>query len=235
MQQKRSPELVVALDVPSVADIPPILGRLPAEVKWFKVGLELFTAEGPRALEPLFDKDKNVFLDLKLHDIPRTVERAVTSAARLGVRMLTVHASGGKDMLRAAAAAAHAAENKLLLVGVTVLTSLSDDDLREMGVSRTASDQVLALAQTAISSGLDGLVCSPLETASVRAAVGPNPVIVTPGIRPGGVAAGDQKRIATPREAVQAGSSFIVVGRPILEAPDMEQAALAIIKEVSDG
>jgi len=227
------PELVVALDVPSSAHIGPILERLPSEIKWFKVGLELFTAEGPRALEPLIEKGRNVFLDLKLHDIPRTVERAVASAARTGAKMLTIHASGGREMMRAAACAAKGTDSKLLLVAVTVLTSLSDDDLQAMGVGRSAGDQAIALAQESVACGLDGVVCSVLETRRIRTALGPGPVVVTPGIRPAGGEAGDQKRIADPREAVMAGASFLVVGRPILAARDMGEAARAILREIA--
>ena len=222
-------ELIVALDIPGLTHVAPVLQRLSPEVDFFKIGLELFIAEGPRVLEAL--PGRRIFLDLKLHDIPRTVERAVASAARLGVQLLTVHAGGGREMLKAAAAGA--GDSALKLVAVTTLTSLGEADLRELGMARPLKEHTLALGEMAIAAGIHGLVCSPLEAAEFRRRLGDGPILVTPGIRPAGAAAGDQKRFATPAAAVQAGASHIVVGRPILDAADPRAAALAILGEMN--
>jgi orotidine-5'-phosphate decarboxylase len=234
-------ELIVALDVPSSSQIPAILRAMPPDVKYFKVGLELYTGEGPACLTPLLDQGLRVFLDLKLHDIPRTVAHAVKSATRLGASMLTVHAHGGRDMLRAAAeAAAEAGSQRPRLVAVTALTSLDQEDLRELGVSRPLKEHVLALGDLAVRSGIDGLVCSVWEAADFRTRLGPTPILVTPGIRllpeatarqvrAAGTPQDDQKRVATPEAAVRAGANFIVVGRPILEANDPRAAATQIL------
>jgi orotidine-5'-phosphate decarboxylase len=227
------PQLIVALDVPTAADVAPILHQLPEAVSFYKVGLELFAAEGPRTLAPLQERGKSIFLDLKLHDIPRTVERAVKSAARHRVALLTVHASGGRAMLQAAAEAAReAGEHRPLIVAVTALTSLDANDLRDIGVTRSLSDHILALGELAISAGVDGLVCSPNEAAAFRRTLGPAPILVTPGIRPAGGELGDQKRVATPAFAIQSGATFLVVGRPILDAPDPRAAAEGILREI---
>ena len=229
----RQPELIVALDVPSSDRIPAILDALPPAVTWYKVGLELFAGEGPAAMSLLKARGKRIFLDLKFHDIPRTVARAVLSAARLGAGMVTVHAAGGRDMLKAAAeAAGESGVPDLALVAVTTLTSLNDKDLKEMGVSRPLTEHTLALGEMAFAAGIPGLVCSPLEAAAFRRTLGPTPILVTPGIRPAGADAGDQKRIATPRDAIQAGANFLVVGRPILEAADMNRASLLILDQI---
>ncbi len=224
-----STALIVALDVPNANQIPDVVKQLPDSVSFYKVGLELYTAAGPAALTFLKDAGKKVFLDLKLHDIPRTVARAVTSASNLGVDILTVHACGGRAMLEAAA---EASKNQLDIVAVTVLTSLDQTDLETIGVKRELRDHILALGKLAVESGLQGLVCSPLETRSFRAELGSDPILITPGIRPAGAAAGDQKRIATPTMAAADGSSYIVVGRPILEASDPGLAAEQIIAEL---
>lgn len=219
-------ELIVALDVPQVSDIARVVDALPADIRWFKVGLELFCAGGPSALDPIKRQNRSVFLDLKLHDIPRTVERAVRAAAQHGVDLITVHASGGQAMLRAAAEAARACgAHRPRLLAVTVLTSLDGADFRDLGVSRSASEQVLRLGELAIACGIDGLVCSPLEAARLRACVGPDALLVTPGIRLPADAAGDQKRVGSPRQAALDGATHIVVGRPILEAADPAGAA----------
>ena len=226
-------DLIIAIDVSTPEEILPIINSLPDEVSFYKVGLELFISAGPMALIPFKDNNKKIFLDLKLHDIPRTVARAVKSAAQHGVDILTVHAGGGSDMLKAAAEAAHeCGENAPKLVAVTTLTSLNDDDLVEMGVTRGLSEHTLALGKMAIDAGIDGLVCSPHEAAAFRELIGAEPILITPGIRPVGGDAGDQKRIATPAMAVAAGSSYLVVGRPILEADNPREAAVAIIKEM---
>lgn len=226
-------ELIVALDVPSASDIVPIVSELPEEVQWYKVGLELFCAEGPRALAPLAERGCSIFLDLKLHDIPRTVARSVTSAAQHGAGLLTLHAAGGRAMIAAAAEAARTAGRAApKLLAVTVLTSLDQKDLHEIGVTRPPSEQVLALARMAVEAGADGLVCSAHEVASLRAALGPEPLLVTPGIRMPGEAVGDQKRVATPAAAVRGGASHLVVGRPILEALDPAAAARLILADM---
>ncbi|MCX6991583.1 MAG: orotidine-5'-phosphate decarboxylase [Kiritimatiellaeota bacterium] len=227
------PQLIVALDMPSSQSLPDLLQGLPREILWFKVGLELFAAEGPRALETLRAQGKKIFLDLKLHDIPHTVERAVAAAAQHGIGMLTLHAAGGRAMLKAAAQAAQAAgAHAPKLIAVTTLTSLNQTDLTEIGISRALKDQALALGELALASGMDGLVASAQEVEHLRQHFGPGPLLVTPGIRPADGALGDQKRVATPTLAVRAGSNFLVVGRPILEAKDPRAAALAILNEI---
>jgi len=222
-------ELIVALDVPSADDIPSIVESLPDEISYYKIGLELFAAAGPAALDFLHRKNKNIFLDLKLHDIPRTVARSVEAASRHGVSLLTVHAGGGRDMLTAAA---HAAAGKLKLVAVTTLTSLDQGDLTELGIERPLPEHTAALGELAIDCGIDGLVCSPLEVANFRKTLGEDPILVTPGIRPAGGDLGDQKRVATPANAVKDGSSFLVVGRPILEADNPAEAAAEILRQM---
>jgi len=227
------PQLIVALDLPSARPLPALLQSLPREILWFKVGLELFVAEGPRALEPLRAQGKKIFLDLKLHDIPNTVARAVTAATQHGIDMLTLHAAGGRVMLQAAAQAARSAGARApKLIAVTTLTSLSQTDLADIGVGRTVKDQALCLSELALACGLDGLVASAQEVASLRQRLGQGPLLVTPGIRPAAGTPGDQKRVATPALAVRAGSNFLVVGRPILEAADPHAAALAILDEI---
>ena len=244
---KTKPQIIVALDVPSSRSVPGIVANLPDQIEYYKIGLELFAAEGPAALDPLRAKQKKIFLDLKLHDIPRTVARAVASAARHSVSLLTLHASGGREKLKAAAQAARdCGESGPKLIAVTTLTSLNDQDLAELGVTRSVADHTLALADLALSCGIHGLVCSPLEALALRKKYGPDPILITPGIRlrpadgasprqvrPSGEKKEDQKRVATLRAAVEAGADFLVVGRPILEAPDPRQAALDILKEMS--
>lgn len=227
------PQIIVALDIPSSKDIPAILDSLPPEIFFFKIGLELFTSEGPAALAVLKQRKKNIFLDLKMHDIPRTVANAVKTAAIHGVSLLTIHASGGRDMLSAAAKAARELGSRApRLLAVTTLTSLGENDIKEIGISRPLIQHTLALGELAIACGIDGIVCSPLEAADFRRKLGPNPILVTPGIRMPGADAGDQKRIATPRLAVEAGANYLVVGRPILDAPDRAQAARRILEDM---
>lgn len=223
-------ELIVALDVPSAAEIPAIVNGLPDAVDFYKVGLELFIAAGPDALTFLQKRDKRIFLDLKLHDIPRTVARAVVSAAGYGVSLLTVHATGGRAMLTAAADACPDGVN---IVAVTTLTSLDQSDLTELGVSRDLRAHTTALGSLAIDCGIDGLVCSPLEITAFRNRIGGDPFIVTPGIRPADGELGDQKRVATPTMAVNDGASHLVVGRPILQADNPGLAAEAILQEMA--
>ena len=198
-----------------------------------KIGLELFSAEGPAAVEAIRQRHKRVFLDLKLHDIPRTVARAVEAAARHGIELLTVHASGGREMMQAARdAAGKFGPARPRLVAVTLLTSLDREDLAAIGVAREPPDHVLALAELAMTSGMDGVVCSPREVALLRRTLGTQPILVVPGIRPAAAERGDQKRTATPAEAARDGATYIVVGRPILDAPDPARAARQILDEL---
>lgn len=196
-----------------------------------KVGLELFVREGPRATLLGSELGCDVFLDLKLHDIPETVERAVASAAELGVRYLTVHASGGAAMLERAAR--RAAGSGLTLLAVTVLTSLDASDLRATGVGAAPEEHALRLARLAVDAGIPGLVCSSAEVGALRAALGPRVILVTPGIRMANMG-DDQKRIGTPRSAIRAGSSLLVVGRPIRDAADPSEAARGIVREIAE-
>jgi len=226
-------ELIVALDVSSTADVIRTVEQLGDSVSFYKIGLELFSAEGPDVVRAVKNRGKRVFLDLKLHDIPRTVERAVTAGAALGVDLMTLHASGGKAMIRAAQDAARAFGSQApKLLAVTMLTSLDPSDLADLGVGRGMQAQVEALGRLACSNGADGIVCSPHEVAHMRAVLGEGSLLVTPGVRPAGAALGDQKRVATPGQAVKDGSTHLVVGRPILEAPDPRAAALAIAEEM---
>jgi orotidine-5'-phosphate decarboxylase len=226
-------EIIVALDVPTAAEIPAIVNALPERIRYYKIGLELFAAAGPDTLRFLADTGRSIFLDLKLHDIPRTVARAVEAAGQHNVALMTVHAGGGRNMLTAAAAAAAALGDRApKLVAVTTLTSLDQFDLTELGIQRNLAEHTAALGKLAIDCGIDGLVCSPLEVATFRATLGEAPILVTPGIRPAGGDVGDQKRIATPAMAVEGGSSFLVVGRPILEAADPAAAAEEILRQM---
>lgn len=228
------PEVILALDVPNASALSPLLPRLPAELGWFKVGLELFTAEGPGMVRSLSSGGRRIFLDLKLHDIPRTVANAVTAAGSLGASLMTVHAIGGKAMLSAAAeAAATFGNNRPRLVAVTTLTSLNQQDFTDLGIARTVTDQALRLTELALKSGIDGVVTSVLEAAALRREFGPDPILVTPGIRPAGADVGDQKRVATPAVAVEAGASYLVVGRPIMDAPDPAAATRGIQAEIT--
>jgi orotidine-5'-phosphate decarboxylase len=198
-----------------------------------KVGLELFVREGPAAVALGRALGRDVFLDLKLHDIPETVERAVAGAAVLGARYLTVHAAGGPAMLGRAVAAAAGAGAPLTLLAVTVLTSLDTPDLPAQGVEGTARDQVVRLARLAWEAGVRGFVASPAEARPLREALGPAALLVTPGIRPAGSNAGDQKRVATPGQAIADGADLVVVGRPIRDAPDPRAAAEAVVAEIA--
>jgi orotidine-5'-phosphate decarboxylase len=229
-------ELIVALDVPSAAELPPILDELGDRVSFYKLGLELFCAEGPAALDPLKTRNKKIFLDLKLHDIPRTVERAVRSAATHGVDLLTVHAAGGCAMLEAAAKAAEdCGSSAPKLIAVTTLTSLNEEDFADLGIQRGLKEQALALGKLAIDAGIDGLVTSAHEVQKLRSELGPEPLLVTPGIRLPSDSAGDQKRVATPESAVRDGASHLVVGRTIMSAEDRAAAAEAVLASMKAG
>jgi orotidine-5'-phosphate decarboxylase len=224
--------LVFPLDYPTLAEARRGALRVRESVGVLKVGLELFVREGPSAVGLGQELGCDIFLDLKLHDIPATVRRAVGSAAALGVRYLTVHAGGGPHMLEEAAAAA--VGTGVTLLGVTVLTSLDAEDLRAVGVAAAPAEQTLRLARLARSVGIGGLVCSTAEVERLRSELGPDVVLVTPGIRPSGAKADDQKRVGTPASAIAAGSTLLVVGRPIRDAEDPAEAARAIVAEIAD-
>ncbi len=226
-------ELIVALDVSSVEEAVAKVRAIGEPVSFYKIGLELFSATGPEVVKAVKAEGKRVFLDLKLHDIPRTVERAVRSCAGLGVDLLTIHASGGKAMIQAAKKAAlEFGEKAPKILAVTMLTSLDNSDLEDLGIGRAVADQVAALGRLACGNGADGIVCSPMEVAKMRELLGDDALLVTPGVRPAGSSVGDQKRVATPADAVRDGSSHLVVGRPILEAADPHAAAVAVRSEM---
>ena len=226
--------LIVALDVPDAASAAALVKRLDGTCRWFKVGMELFTAAGPAVLEPLLKRGHSVFLDLKFHDIPNTVAGAVRSAAGLGVRMVNVHASGGPAMLAAAREALEGRANPPELLAVTMLTSMDQAQTSAIGYDRSPAEQVELLARMTMKAGIRGFVCSAQEVATLRALTGPEGVLVTPGIRPAGAAKGDQSRIATPAEALQQGASYLVVGRPISQAADPAEAAEAVVREMAE-
>jgi orotidine-5'-phosphate decarboxylase len=229
--------LIVALDTPDLAQAEALAKELSGAVAALKVGSTLFIAHGPEAILEV-GQHAPVFADLKLHDIPHQIEGAVAELARLGVWMLTVHASGGRAMVQAAvrAAATGAAPGgpKPVVAAVTVLTSLSETGLEEVGQGPDPKAQVIKLARLAVSAGAGALVCSPHEIAPLREALGPGATLVVPGIRPAGADPGDQARVMTPAEAKNAGADFIVVGRPVAEAPDPAAAAAAIRAELGD-
>ena len=227
-------ELIVALDVGTRQEAVDAVGRIGDAVGFYKIGLELFAAEGPDVVKAVKDLGKRVFLDLKFHDIPRTVERAVRSAGRLGVDLMTIHSVGGRAMIRAAAdAAAEFGEVGPRILAVTVLTSLDESDLADVGiVGRTPADQVRAMARFATENGAHGLVCSPKEVGDLSRTLPAGTLFVTPGVRPAGAAVGDQKRVATPAEAVADGATHLVVGRPIMAADDPAAAARVICAEM---
>lgn len=231
MLQSRD-RLIVALDVPSAAEARQVVHTLGDVISTYKIGKQLFTAEGPGIVRELVSSGRKVFLDLKFHDIPNTVASAVRSAADLGVTMLTVHASGGSKMLRAAVEAADASKTKPLILAVTVLTSLSDADLQEVGISGNVLSQVLRLGAVARSAGCGGLVASAQEAGELRKELGDGFEIVTPGVRPAGAALGDQARVLTPAEAIRAGATRLVVGRPITQASNPADEARTMLAEI---
>lgn len=224
-------DLILVLDAPSPQAIAPALKRLAGTVRWAKIGLEMYTACGPDAVREVADLGYNVFLDLKLHDIPNTVAKAVESAAKLPIKMLTLHTSGGREMMSWAVKAQQQHAPNLLLLGVTVLTSMSATQLNEIGVAASPADQVVRLGQLAVNSGVRGLVCSPLEIQPLRAVLPSNVALITPGIRPRDAKADDQTRVMTPADAARAGANYLVIGRPIFNAPDPVAAAEAILAE----
>ena len=224
--------LAVALDFPTAKPALELVDRLSGSCLWFKVGMELYYAAGNAFVETLRNRGFNVFLDLKLHDIPNTVAGAVRSATQAGASLLTIHAAGGPAMMAAAAEAA-AAPGSPKLLAVTVLTSMDAHELTAIGVPSSPAEQVLQLAHLAKQAGIDGLVCSAEEVGTLRTELGAETLLVIPGIRPNGSDIGDQKRIATPRAAIERGASMLVVGRPITRAADPAQAAKSILEEIA--
>ncbi len=227
-------KLIVALDAPDRTQAERLVKALAGSVSTFKIGKELFTACGPSVVEMVHAHGARVFLDLKFHDIPNTVASACAAAAKLGVFMVNVHASGGRKMMTEAAAELKKLpeDKRPLLIGVTVLTSMAESDLIEVGVTRSLDQQVASLARLAKGSGLDGVVASGRELAIIRREVPGDFLIITPGVRPAWAAQGDQKRVVTPREAIEKGADFIVVGRPITQHPDPREAANKILEEI---
>jgi len=222
--------LIAALDTPTRADADALVARLGGVPSWFKIGLELFCSEGPAIVREHVGSGRAVMLDLKLHDIPETVARATARVAELGAGLLTVHAGGGRAMLEAAVTAAGPATRVL---AVTVLTSLDEQDLADVGAQGPVADLVTRRARLAISAGCAGVVASPHEVAAIRAIAPPAFLIVTPGVRPAGAAVGDQKRVMTPKQARDAGADLVVVGRPLRDASDPAAAARAIVAELA--
>jgi len=231
-EQVSSP-VIVALDYDNAESALAMAAQLDPKVCRVKVGKELFTIAGPDLVRQLVDRGFQVFLDLKFHDIPNTVAAAVKAAANLGVWMVNVHASGGERMMRAAAEAlAPLGDRRPLLIGVTVLTSTAEDELADVGVERPLREQVAALAELAKHSGLDGVVCSAMEAEALKNACGSEFALVTPGIRPAGSAADDQRRIVTPVDALKRGSDYLVIGRPITGATEPMAALQAIVADI---
>ena len=229
--------IIFALDVGDPASARMWVERIGSHVGWFKVGLELFSAAGPAVVDMIVSSGLKCFLDLKFHDIPNTVARAVRSAVRLKVQMMTVHISGGREMIRAALEAARQESETMgmprpKIIGVSVLTSLDQNDLIDLGINRPLKEHLIGLAELACEEHIDGIVCSPADLPFLRAKVPDTAVIITPGVRPQWSEKGDQKRIATPQSAIRSGADLLVIGRPISKAPDPVQAIERIIQEI---
>ena len=222
-------KIIVALDVPSKKDALGLVEQLRGQISFFKIGLQLYTAEGPEIVRAVLSTGAKVWLDLKLYDIPNTVARAVESAGALGVQMLTIHLSGGAEMIHAAT---RARKSSMSILGVTVLTSSTDETLREIGISSKAEDQVLRLARLGVETGIDGVVASPHEIKRLRAEFGDKIIIAVQGIRPTWAKTDDQKRFMTPREALAAGTDYIGIGRPITKDPNPCEAVERILEEL---
>tara|TARA_B100000405_G_scaffold57709_1_gene39152 strand:+ start:5127 stop:5816 length:690 start_codon:yes stop_codon:yes gene_type:complete len=225
--------VIIPLDVSSVSGALALVDQLGDEADFYKIGFELYTRGGLEVVRELVSRDKRVFLDIKLHDIPNTVARAVEAASDLGVDLLTLHASGGQRMMEAAA---EARSGHLKLLGVTVLTSMTTDEMASVWGRKISlvRDEVFRLANLGKEAGLDGIVSSALEASWIRQKLGPSFLIVTPGIRPAGSNSDDQNRVATPKEAVRSGADFLVIGRPITQADDPSSAFAAVLKEVEE-
>lgn len=227
-------ELILALDVESLAEAKKTLEKIGPQLKWVKVGLQLFTLYGPSIVTALADLGYKVFLDLKFHDIPNQVASAIRSLKGLPVGLLTLHASGGEEMIRWANQARNEINHSMQLLGITVLTSMNTEGLKSIGVNSSPEEQVLRLGELGVDAGLQGLVCSPMELQMLRKKLGEGPTLVTPGIRPIGSDSNEQKRIMSPKEASVAGASYIVVGRPILKAPDPGVTVAEILQEIKN-
>lgn len=220
--------IIVALDVPGAAAAWRLVDQLGDAVRFYKVGMELYAAEGPALVRELLARGAQVFLDLKFYDIPETVKRATAQVAKLGVSLLTVHGSAAVMQ----AAVEGRGQSSLKLLGVTVLTSFDQSDLADLGYPCQVEDLVTLRVRKAVEAGVDGLVCSPLEVARVREIAGPAAVLVTPGVRSAGAATGDQKRVATPQEALRDGATYLVIGRQITRAADPRAEAFRILQEI---
>jgi orotidine-5'-phosphate decarboxylase len=223
-------KIIVALDVATKENALELVKQLHDQISFFKIGLQLYTAEGPEIVRAVLSTGAKVWLDIKLYDIPNTVARAVESANNLGVHMLTIHLSGGSEMIQAATAAR---SNNMLLLGVTVLTSATEQTLREIGIAGKVDDQVLRLAKLGVEAGIDGVVASPHEIKKLRMEFGDKIKIAVQGIRPAWAEPGDQKRFMTPREALEAGADYIGIGRPITAHPQPSEAVAKILQELS--
>ena len=226
-------DLILALDMKDKADALALLDKIDNGLNWVKVGLQMFIRWGPKFLNEVASRNYRIFLDLKLHDIPNTVASAIGSLADCPVEMLTLHASGGPEMLAAAKKARDKLSNKPKIIAVTILTSINNAILGEIGLQGPISKRVCAMGEMAVKSGADGLVCSPLELNILRESLGKNPLLITPGIRPSKCKMDDQKRVMNPTDAAKSGSSFIVVGRPILNAMNPHEATLRIREELA--
>ena len=226
---KATDKIIVALDVATKAQAVALVEQLREQISFFKIGLQLYTAEGPEIVRAILAMGAEVFLDLKFNDIPTTVARTVEAASSLAVRMLTIHLSDGSDMIRAAVAVPR---NEMLILGVTVLTSANEGVMREIGISDEIDNQVLRLAKLGVAAGIDGIIASPHEIKSLRAEFGDKIKIVVPGIRPNWSEPGDQKRFATPREAIEAGADHLVIGRPITAHKNPREAVERILGEL---
>lgn len=220
--------ILVAIDKPDAESALQLINQLDPNLCRIKIGKELFTAAGTEFVKDLVDRGFEIFLDLKFHDIPNTVAKAVKAAAELGVWMVNVHASGGAKMMAASKAALEGVEKPPLLIAVTVLTSMSEEELKALGVNTPLQDHVLNLAKMAKASGLDGVVCSAQEAAALKAELGAEFILVTPGVRPAGADVGDQTRVVTPEQAIKNGSDYLVIGRPITEAESPSVALTTI-------
>ena len=226
---KTADKIIVALDVATKEKALELVEELREQISFFKIGLQLYTAEGPEIVRAVLSTGAKFWLDLKLYDIPNTVARAVESASNLGVHMLTIHLSGGSEMIRAATAAR---ANNISILGVTVLTSANEQTLRQVGISDGMDNQVLRLAKLGVECGIDGLVASPHELKMLRDELCSKIAIVTPGVRPSWAEPGDQKRVMTPRQALDAGADYLVIGRPIIADTNPRQALTKILDEL---
>ncbi len=231
---KHKTEIILALDVEDHDQASSILDQVGDSLSWVKVGLQSYLRDGPKIIQQCVNRDKNVFLDLKLHDIPNTMAKAIESLSALPIQMLTLHCCSGSEALTRCAETARKVLPQTTLLGVTVLTSMNQSNLEAVGVSRSPQDQVSRLAKLAVESGIGGIVCSPLELIRLRSELPGHTKLVTPGIRPTGSDAGDQKRTMTPKDAQEAGADYLVIGRPILAAKEPMSAIRSIVEELEN-